>query len=285
MKKRGEKLQQHFPAITARTFLAADASFGCPKIRGNCNVHVRKALMQTTPFFPFDDEIGLIRAPLQASPSRRHSSNWPAGFSRSAARGDGEVGSVVREAIASCFRGELRRKLHCTRERKLPRVSTQLPSRQAAGPAITFSAAIPDLHHYNGRGGRVFPLWRDAEATTPNLPPKLLEFLAASYKTPVTAEDFFAYLAGVAANPAYTARFQARPGPTRLAHPHHGPSRNLFAKAVNAGPAGDLAAHVRRAFCRREGGSPAGAAASAEGASAAHPQGRRDPGRSRFHAR
>src|SRR5439155_12409647 len=69
---------------------------------------------------------------------------------------------------------------------------------------------IPDLHHYKGSfGGRVFPLWRNAAATQPNLPPNLLEFLAKKYKMAVTAEDFLAYLAGVAANPAYTARFQA----------------------------------------------------------------------------
>ena len=30
-------------------------------------------------------------------------------------------------------------------------------------------------------GGRVFPLWRDAEATIPNMPPKLLAFLAQEY--------------------------------------------------------------------------------------------------------
>ena len=30
-----------------------------------------------------------------------------------------------------------------------------------AGPALTFTGLIPDLHHYNGRGGRVYPLWRD----------------------------------------------------------------------------------------------------------------------------
>lgn len=83
------------------------------------------------------------------------------------------------------------------------------------GPAFTFSAFVPDLHHYNGRGGRVFPLWRDADATVPNLPPKLLEFLAKKYKFDVTPEDFLAYLAAVAANPAYTIRFQkdlAQPG-------------------------------------------------------------------------
>ncbi len=85
-----------------------------------------------------------------------------------------------------------------------------------AGPAITFSAAIPDLDHYKGSfGGRVFPLWRNGAAPQPNLPSTLLEFLTTMYKAPVTAEDFFAYLAAVAANPAYTARFQkdlAQPG-------------------------------------------------------------------------
>jgi hypothetical protein len=84
------------------------------------------------------------------------------------------------------------------------------------GPIDYIFSAIPDLDHYKGSfGGRVFPIWRDSAATTPNLPPTLLEFLKSKYKRPVTAEDFLAYLAGVAANPAYTARFQtdlAQPG-------------------------------------------------------------------------
>jgi hypothetical protein len=78
-----------------------------------------------------------------------------------------------------------------------------------AGPAITLAAIIPDLHHYNGRGGRVFPLWRDKGATTANLPPPLLGELAKWLKIPVTPEDLVAYVAAVAACPAYTARFQA----------------------------------------------------------------------------
>ena len=28
----------------------------------------------------------------------------------------------------------------------------------SAGSALTFTSLIPDLHHYNGRGGRAFPL-------------------------------------------------------------------------------------------------------------------------------
>ncbi len=60
-----------------------------------------------------------------------------------------------------------------------------------AGPALSFTTLLPDLHHYNGRGGRVFPLWRDSAATQPNLSPKLLEALASQYKVSVTPEKIF----------------------------------------------------------------------------------------------
>jgi len=104
-----------------------------------------------------------------------------------------------------------------------------------SGPALTFTCLIPDLHHYKGSfGGRAFPLWRDAAATTPNLSPKLLEFLTTHYKMAVTPEDVLAYLACVAANPAYTARFQtdlAQPG-LRIPLTEQ---LTLFTKAVKVG--------------------------------------------------
>jgi hypothetical protein len=103
-----------------------------------------------------------------------------------------------------------------------------------AGPAITFTSAIPDYDHYNGRGGRAFPLWRDTAATTPNLPPTLLYFLATKYKKVITAEDFLAYLAGVMANPAYTARFQSDLAQPGLRIPITSEAK-LFAKAVELG--------------------------------------------------
>lgn len=108
-------------------------------------------------------------------------------------------------------------------------------SAPSCGPAITFTACIPDYDHYKGSfGGRVFPLWRDADATTPNLPPKLLDFLTKKYKTAVTAEDFLAYLAGVAANPAYTARFRTDLTQPGLRIPMTTRSR-LFTQAVELG--------------------------------------------------
>ena len=78
-----------------------------------------------------------------------------------------------------------------------------------AGPAVTFSALIPDLHHYNGRGGRVFPLWDDREHRTPNLKASLLHEVGESLGVDVAASDVMAYLAAVMAHPAYTARFRS----------------------------------------------------------------------------
>jgi hypothetical protein len=77
----------------------------------------------------------------------------------------------------------------------------------ANGPTLTLAGLIPDLHHYNGRGGRVYPLWRDAAATQPNVRPELLALLAKTVGS-VSAEDIFAYIAAVMAHPAFTARFK-----------------------------------------------------------------------------
>lgn len=76
------------------------------------------------------------------------------------------------------------------------------------GPALTVSPYVPDLHYFNNRGAKdILPLYRDAEATEPNLLPGLASVLAREYGQPVTAEDIAAYCYGVLANPAYTERF------------------------------------------------------------------------------
>ena len=76
------------------------------------------------------------------------------------------------------------------------------------GPALTFTGLIPDLHHYAGRGGRVFPLWADEHATLSNLPPHLLITLSSLIGANIGPGDFCAYIGAIATNPAYTARFQ-----------------------------------------------------------------------------
>ena len=86
----------------------------------------------------------------------------------------------------------------------LPLCRGRPPSR---GPALTFTAFPPDLDHYNGRGGRVFPLWADAESSQQNVLPMVLTSLAELYKLAITGEDVFCYIAALAANSAYTSRF------------------------------------------------------------------------------
>jgi hypothetical protein len=78
------------------------------------------------------------------------------------------------------------------------------------GPAVTFTGLIPDLHHYKGSfGGRAFPLWRDRNASIPNTPPNLLGYLGQRYQQLVSAEDLIAYIAAVAAHPAFIERFKS----------------------------------------------------------------------------
>ncbi len=79
----------------------------------------------------------------------------------------------------------------------------------SSGPSVTFTGLVPDLHHYKGSfGGRVFPLWSDQDAKASNFRPALLSFLSKHYGHLVPGDDLMAYIAAIAANPAYTARFQ-----------------------------------------------------------------------------
>jgi hypothetical protein len=75
------------------------------------------------------------------------------------------------------------------------------------GPALIFSAHIPDMHHYNGRSGRAIPLYQDASGCIPNVAPSLLAFLTQQLGVQINAEDLLAYVAAVVAHPAYTMRF------------------------------------------------------------------------------
>lgn len=85
------------------------------------------------------------------------------------------------------------------------------------GAALTFTSLVPDLHHFNGRGGKdVMPLYRDAAATQPNITHGLLDLLGDTYGDLVTPEDLIGYIAGVLGHPGYTERFHDElevPGP------------------------------------------------------------------------
>jgi hypothetical protein len=76
------------------------------------------------------------------------------------------------------------------------------------GPALTSCSAIPDLHHFSGRGAKdCIPLYRNAEATEANILQDILDLLRRAYNHEVTPEDFGAYIYGVLAQPAFTAEY------------------------------------------------------------------------------
>jgi hypothetical protein len=75
------------------------------------------------------------------------------------------------------------------------------------GPAGTLCAEVPDLDHYNARGGRVIPAWLDDAATVTNARPNLVAHLSDRLGEEVDGTDVFAYTVGAVANPAFTARF------------------------------------------------------------------------------
>lgn len=79
----------------------------------------------------------------------------------------------------------------------------------STGPAISLAGLVPDHDHYKGSfSGRVFPLWQVGDTRESNLRPGLLTLLSRRYGEAVSAEDLMAYIAAVAAHPAYTQRFQ-----------------------------------------------------------------------------
>ena len=84
------------------------------------------------------------------------------------------------------------------------------------GPGLTVSTAVPDLHCFNGRGGKdIVPLYRDAKGT-PNADPAILKILSERFATRVTVERLFAYVFAVLAGADYTERFNEEletPGP------------------------------------------------------------------------
>ncbi|EQB16670.1 type ISP restriction/modification enzyme [Sphingobium lactosutens] len=76
------------------------------------------------------------------------------------------------------------------------------------GAAMTATSELPDLDVFCGRGGKdVFPLYRDAAGTDPNITMGLLAALATEYDTEVTPEDLAAYVYAALGGQSYTRRF------------------------------------------------------------------------------
>lgn len=103
------------------------------------------------------------------------------------------------------------------------------------GPALVVTTAVPDFHHFAGRGGKdVLPLYRDATTEHPNLASSLLGTLTSRYGRPCSPEDVAAYVFAIMAHPGYQQRFAhalRTPGPRipLTSDPE------LFAEAVDLG--------------------------------------------------
>ena len=103
------------------------------------------------------------------------------------------------------------------------------------GPAVTITGLVPDHDHYKGSAsGRVFSLWQDGTPTKGNITYPAIAALTKTYGAAPTAQDVFAYVAALLANPSFTEKFKAdlvRPG---LRVPLTA-DKKLFAKAAEIG--------------------------------------------------
>ncbi|MEV0805029.1 type ISP restriction/modification enzyme [Micromonospora sp. NPDC050200] len=86
---------------------------------------------------------------------------------------------------------------------------TQLREALTNGPAVVFSAYLPDSDHYKGsHGGRVIPLYRSGGSAA-NVAPGLTMVLRRRLECEVADQDVMAYIAALLAHPGYTRRFFA----------------------------------------------------------------------------
>lgn len=109
-------------------------------------------------------------------------------------------------------------------------------ARMSNGPAATVSLGVPDKHYFRGSfGGKdVIPLYRDKEATQPNIANGLLEFLSDAYNTTVTPEDFLCYTYALIAHGGYTEKFTEELESSAARFPIT-KSPDLFRKACDIG--------------------------------------------------
>ncbi len=155
--------------------------------------HIRSVLKEALPGFdptptPLIDEAGPCETPVRYG-YRSFNRQWIIPDMR-----------VITQHNAELWRSRSERQVYITA------LTRTCPT---SGPAITLTGLVPDQDHYKGSfAGRVFPLWRDAEATIPNIRPNLIEYLAKKFATTVTAEDVVAYIAAIAAHPGYAKTFK-----------------------------------------------------------------------------
>lgn len=112
---------------------------------------------------------------------------------------DGRLGDVMKPVLWNAG-GDIR-----TSQQLF--LTTQRGQVLGQGPALMATHLVPDFNFFCGRAGAAIPLYRNAEGTEANVLPGLLDVLRKRYKRKLTPEDFVAYVYGVLAQPAFTARY------------------------------------------------------------------------------
>lgn len=118
------------------------------------------------------------------------------------------------------------------------------------GPGLSAAAAIPDLHHYNGRGGRVFALWKNAAATEPNISPAVVALLSKAFGGGGRSGRYLCLCRGAACPSGLHRQLRRRPCPPRSARAADCRCGALR-RSRQAGPRSDPAAHLRGTLGRR----------------------------------
>ena len=112
---------------------------------------------------------------------------------------------VIRDARLGDF---YRPALHRAHSENQVYITGKLTDVIGEGPSAVANTQVPDRHHFDGRGGKdVIPLWRDADATQPNVTSGVLDLLSDEYGATVSVERLFAYAYGILAQPGYVRRF------------------------------------------------------------------------------
>ena len=102
----------------------------------------------------------------------------------------------------------LRPELWRTHSEKQVYIASLLTKVLGKGPAVSATGEVPDLDYFCGRGAKdIIPLWRDHDATQPNVTQGVLEAIYQVHGAALTAEQLFAYAYGVLAQPGYVEQF------------------------------------------------------------------------------
>ena len=101
----------------------------------------------------------------------------------------------------------IRPALHRVHSSKQLYLTTLVTSVLGKGSAAVATTAVADMNSFCDRACHIIPLWRDPDASDPNVTGGLLEEFTAVHGVTITAERLFAYAYGILAQPEYVLRF------------------------------------------------------------------------------